>query len=120
MTEYIDRGKLITDIKNRYCKPCEDEKRDYNHVRCRACWVEDMIDEIDEAPTADVQEVKHGKWEWYEEKCGNPIDGQDREWGWRCSACKDTLNDEYDDPDRPPRFSFCHSCGSDMIGGKNE
>ncbi len=114
MTEYIDRGKLITDIKNRYCKPCEDEKRDYNHVRCRACWVEDMIDEIDEAPTADVQEVKRGKWEWYEEEHGNPIDGYDTDWGWRCPECMYTLSDEYDDPDLPPQIKFCPNCGAKM------
>ena len=58
MSEYIDREKLIADIKNRYCKPCENEGRDYKHTKCRACWVDDMIDEIENAPTAEV--VKHG------------------------------------------------------------
>lgn len=61
MSEYIDREKLISDIRNRYCKPCEDKGRDYKHTKCRACWVDDMIDEIEGAPTAEVVEVRHGK-----------------------------------------------------------
>lgn len=54
MSEYIDREKLIADIKNRYCRLCEK--------LCRACWVDDMIDEIEGAPTAEVVKVRHGKW----------------------------------------------------------
>lgn len=60
MSEYIDREKFISDIKIRYCKPCENEGKDYKHTKCRACWVDDMIDEIENAPTAEVVEVKHG------------------------------------------------------------
>lgn len=62
MSEYIDREKFISDIKIRYCKPCENEGKDYKHTKCRACWVDDMIDEIEGAPTAEVIKVKHGKW----------------------------------------------------------
>ena len=59
-------------------------------------------------------ERPHGHWEWFDEESGNPIDGQEREWGWSCSACKDTLKDEYDDPDNPPRFNYCPNCGTKM------
>ena len=62
MSEYIDREKLVSDIKNRYCKPCENEGKDYKHTKCRACWVDDMIDEIEDAPTAEVVEVRRGRW----------------------------------------------------------
>lgn len=61
MSEYIDREKLVSGIKIRYCKPCEDKGRDYKHTKCRACWVDDMIDEIEGAPTAEVVEVRRGK-----------------------------------------------------------
>lgn len=63
---------------------------------------------------ANVREDVQGEWEWFEEKLGTPIDGWDLDWGWRCSRCKDTLNDEYDDPDSPPKFNFCPNCGARM------
>lgn len=67
MAEYIEREALIADIENRYCRPCEAEGKDYNHIRCRACWVDDMVGEIDEAPTIDAvpvvrcKDCKHGE-----------------------------------------------------------
>lgn len=57
MAEYIEREELIADIEKRYCRPCEAEGKDYNHIRCRACWVDDMVDEIEQAPAADVAPV---------------------------------------------------------------
>ena len=62
MAEYIDRDALIADIEKRYCKPCEAECKDYNHVRCRACWVDDAMGEIENAPAADVKPVVKGRW----------------------------------------------------------
>jgi len=38
---------LIADMQERYCKPCKERKEDYNEVRCRACWVDDAIGEVD-------------------------------------------------------------------------
>ncbi len=57
MAEYIEREALIADIEKRYCRPCEAEGKDYNHVYCRACWVDDMRIEIEDAPAADVVPV---------------------------------------------------------------
>lgn len=65
-----------------------------------------------------LREDVRGEWEWFDEEHGTPIDGCDRDWGWRCSCCKDTLNDEYDDPDSPPKFNFCPNCGAQMTGGE--
>ena len=62
MTEYIDRMKLIADMEKRYCEPCVANKKDYNGAACRACWVNDAIGEVDDAPLADVAPVAHGKW----------------------------------------------------------
>lgn len=69
---------------------------------------------IDNIPAADVAPVVHGKWEWFEEEHGTIDTGWDRDWGWRCSGCKDTLNDEYDDPDNPPKHKYCPNCGAKM------
>ena len=53
----IDANALIEDIEKRYCEPCKAEGKDYCEVACRACWVDDMILEIDPAPTIDAVEV---------------------------------------------------------------
>lgn len=65
-----------------------------------------------------VREGVQGSWEWFEEEYGIPVLPWDRDWGWRCSHCKNTLDDEYDDPDRPPKFKFCSNCGARMVRSK--
>ena len=47
MSRWIDADALTADIQERYCKPCKERKEDYNEVRCRVCWVDDAMDEID-------------------------------------------------------------------------
>ena len=73
MAEYIEREALIADIEKRYCRPCEVEGKDYNHVRCRACWVDDMVGEIESAAAAEVVPAPSylvpSKEEWMERFC---------------------------------------------------
>ena len=78
-------------------------------------------DAIDMALTAlrpisreQVEKVWRGEWEWYDEEVGSPLDGIEREWGWRCSKCKVVLPDDFDDPDNPPAMRFCQWCGAPM------
>ena len=61
-----------------------------------------------------VEKVWKGEWEWYDEEVGSPLDGIEREWGWRCSKCKVVLPDDFDDPDNPPAMRFCQWCGAPM------
>ena len=77
--EYIEREAFLAELTKRYCEPCEAEGKDHNHVRCRACWVDDMMGEIGDAPfAADVVEVVRCKdCEWWEDcsvesYCHNP------------------------------------------------
>jgi hypothetical protein len=46
--EYLERNALIERIKKAYCDGCES----YNGVRCRACGIGDVIDVVEDAPTA--------------------------------------------------------------------
>lgn len=69
---------------------------------------------IESMPTADVAPVVHGRWEWFDEETGTPIDGYEREWGWRCSCCNIELPDDYDNPDIHPEMKYCHNCGARM------
>ena len=60
------------------------------------------------------EQVWRGEWEWYDEEVGSPLEGIEREWGWRCSKCKVVLPDDFDDPDNPPAMRFCQWCGAPM------
>ena len=61
-----------------------------------------------------VEKVWRSEWEWYDEEVGSPLEGIEREWGWRCSKCKVVLPDDFDDPDNPPAMRFCQRCGAPM------
>ncbi len=103
MAEYIDKEVLIADLEERYCKPCESEKKDYNHTKCRVCWVDDLIGEIDSAPAADVAPVMHGEWEYIgTDKMGNVF---------RCSNCANRIGLDKE-------TDYCPNCGAKMDGGK--
>ena len=114
MAEYIDREAFKKSVEERYCKPCKAEKKDHNGCWCRACWVDDMLDEVECFQLADVAPLVHGRWEWFDEETGTPPTGYEREWGWRCSHCKNELPDDYDDPDYCPTLNYCHNCGAKM------
>lgn len=93
---YIDKDKLSEDIRLRYCKDCNN----HNEVKCRACWIDDMLGEIEDAPTADVAEVKHGYWI----KKGNEK---------KCSVCKFIYYSNNDE------WNGCPNCLAKMDGKDN-
>lgn len=63
------------------------------------------VDDINSIPTADVVEVRHGKWEW-RELYG--IEGL----VLVCSECRESEG-------ACERFDYCPNCGAKMDGGKN-
>lgn len=56
--------------------------------------IETVLRAIDNAPTADVQEVRHGKWKWYSDM----VDV-------RCDLCGRFANQATD---------YCPNCGAKM------
>ena len=97
MDEYIDREAFKKSVEERYCLPCKAEGKDYNGCRCRACWVDDMLDEVDCFQTAaDVAPVIHAHWIRYPDcgvtKCSNC--------GWSIEECWDS--------------DYCPHCGAQM------
>ena len=68
MSDLISKSALIEQIKNIYCKDCNN----YNFVKCRACEYDDAMREIYDAPTIepygtwipcdDYTSVKEGKY----------------------------------------------------------
>ena len=103
MARYINAEALEKRIDKELCKPCRDAKQDYNGVRCRACWVDDMLIWIDSEleVTADVREVVHGEWIYHH----NEELGKDYR---ECSVCHCWFNWDM------PRNSFCQNCGAKM------
>ena len=101
----IDANALVDSIEKRYCKPCEEKHEDYNHIRCRACWVDDMVGEIEYAQqTVDAVEVVHGHLDLY-------FDGKELQ----CSVCKATFWDE----EQNGGTNYCPNCGAKMDGDGN-
>lgn len=93
MSRYID-------VEN-YCE---------NFCHCNNEYCDKSNCPILNAPTADVAEVKHGKWiKMY----NNPSDGN-----YYCSEChkyRDIVTGRKTPRDRD--FSYCPNCGARMDGG---
>ena len=53
----IDANAFMAYIGKQYCTPCKANGQDYHEIRCRACWVDDMILELDAIPTVDAVEA---------------------------------------------------------------
>lgn len=73
-------------------------------------------------PSSDVEPVKHGRWEWFEEwSYSTPEHSAEcDDCGWRCSECKtkleDMVNGYYDDSYEVPQLNYCPNCGARMDG----
>lgn len=102
MGEYIDRGTFKKSVEERYCKPCKAEGKDHNGCWCRACWVDDMIDEVDCFQPADVAPVVHGHFVHDGPRFAGGVD-----W-WRCSACGGLVSGA------ETQFAYCPNCGAKM------
>ena len=92
---YIDKDLLLKDISESVVfsvkGSCSPELRGARKI----------IDRIENAPTADVVEVKHGEW----------IDINIAE--WQCSECNYRV-------ERWNNTPYCPGCGTKMDGGKTE
>lgn len=105
VAEYIDREALIAEF---------DRLGLGEHSLVERVFSDGVRTIIAGIPATDVAPVVHGRWEWFDEETGTPPTGYEREWGWRCSHCKNELPDDYDDPDYCPTLNYCHNCGAKM------
>ena len=101
MSRYIDADKLRKDeISRCHCVPCVGSN-DNNY--------KDLDEVLNEAPTADVVEVRHAEWEL--------IEKEDFIYEIRkCSACGAERFFEEDDK----LCNFCPDCGAKMDGERRE
>lgn len=98
MSRYIDadlfREKMVKFI-------AQEEEKAFQFDDYDVGWIaglEYAKDELYNAPTADVQEVKHGRW--ITEDKGHYF------YDWKCSVCGGSGRSDY---------LFCHICGAKMV-----
>ena len=118
MAEYIDREAFLDAKRKLYCADCARRKGMKNgkfktlyeigDAPCRACGVNDVLEDVEDFPAADVVEVKHG--EWIGEADGY-ADGELVYDMWYCSNCDYCVDD-----DEKPWYHYCPNCGAKMDG----
>ncbi len=116
----IDADALIDDLMERYCKECDKRKGVKNgkwqiiyeigEAPCRACEVDDVKAELEEAPTADVPDRKVGKW-IDEPVYRQTMDGKTWDGYTYCSECREMHEYGY-------RSNYCPNCGADTRGAE--
>ena len=113
--EYIEREAFLEQKRDQYCKDCARRKGMRNgkyktlyeigEAPCRACGIDDMLNDVDDFPAADVRPVVRGEW--------NRTDAYPHR--LYCSVCSKTYlkNDELLERWEFP-LNFCPNCGADM------
>lgn len=98
MPRYIDADALKSRMLNYYdCVNQNTSKGNYRGETLMAYEVADMIEDcIDNAPTADVAEVRRGAWKKVNEKYPRYV----------CTACNHLFNNE--------EYRYCSHCGARM------
>ena len=119
MAEYIEREAVIDEIEGATWYHISCQK---NLVEGAACEADalykatDIYNAIKSVPTADVAEVRHGKWIETQE----PL-------GWRdvdcaeCSVCHESwiIDEDSSIDDYECMWHYCPNCGAKMDGGNN-
>ena len=91
MAEFVDKAKLMNRIESELIRWGESE---YNALQ--------ILGDIEDFPTADVVEVRHGEWVTLEAEIGL----------YSCSLCEHKI--------LRAECNYCPNCGAKMDGGKAE
>ena len=108
----IDADALLDEVMDRYCEKCDKRKGIKNgkfriiyeigDAPCRACEIDDMKMELEDAPTIDT--VKHGKWLIMPKRAFCEFNSVTAV-RYMCSECAN---------DSSFMYPYCHSCGARM------
>lgn len=118
LAEYEDTGLTPDEVE--HLKVSEMGKAIANITEFNGVPIQRLKELAAAEKSGDIMTARHAEWEWFDELNGNPLEGQDRDWGWRCSGCKTALPDDYDDPDCKPKIKYCPECGAKMDGGSDK
>ena len=110
--KYIDADKLSRFIRDTRLKLPHDVRDFFT----RDSMLLNFQQIVDCEPAADVKEVQHGQWVWYEEWGFDGEVHECEEAGYICSNCKQPLDERlfFDDPDEKPPYKYCPNCGACM------
>lgn len=94
----IDADAFHESIFQRYCKNCNSQA----HRMCHACWVMDMVDELEEAPNINPEDLRpKGRWIYLGESFFDTV--------YKCSECGHP-----EKMSKKCKKKYCHNCGSKM------
>lgn len=110
MARYIDADEGKKRLFSYY--DCVNEltsKDNYHGETLMSYEVADMIEDcIENTPTADVQEVTHGRWEYVGNLANSIV--------YKCSVCGRCVSSTYPlQLEIEPSYPYCH-CGAKMDG----
>ena len=126
MAGFIDRDTFLTQERAWYCDNCDMRKNskgkmvyEIGEAPCRACRINDILDEVENCPAANVVERKIGK------NVATEYDDCDQ---FVCSECGIELQDwrrvERDEDGlevyHEYRLRFCPSCGAKIKEGDDD
>lgn len=110
MTSYINKNILLHKLQERCDKLSEQYGIEHDYTRGYGAAI-DAIDIITLNETADVQEVKHGKW-------AIRYEGTYKRAKCYCSVCgkSNGIGGTISNQKKP----YCPNCGAKMDGGESE
>ena len=108
MPEYIEREAVVERINNSICSWCRDCNS--NAQRMVSAY-KDVLSRIQNIPTADVVEVRHGKWLY--------VSGVGRYAEYECSECKAHVCFDEKIDGTIPVYNGCPHCLAKMDGKEN-
>ena len=123
--EYIEREAFLDAKRKLYCADCARRKGMKNgkcktlyeigDAPCRACGINDVLEDVEDYPAADVTEVRHGRWKpWKYKGMGLlPISG------YQCSRCG-VVMDGIEDTPTAYHLHYCPNCGARMGESEGE
>ena len=116
--EYIEREAFLKHEQDQYCEGCtrREGKKNGKYVTlyeigeapCRACAIDDVMDDVENFPAADVAPVRHGQWQ---KSYADHESFGVRPFFRYCSNCHETTVYQY---------RYCPNCGAVMDGGPEE
>ena len=112
MPRYIDRDTFQKFLEDEIEETKLDKENSYGDVYyemavgARECAFREILSKLKREPTADVQEVKHGRWAHL---------GEDE---WCCTCCGFVITTE--GSWEKPAEKYCSNCGAKMNGGESE
>ena len=114
MAEYIEREATIDEIAGTTWHHISCQKKLVEGAACEADALykaTDIYNVIKSAPTADVVEVRHGKWLTWEEQFPDRKPTKKNNLGVFCNNCHNHADNMTD---------YCPNCGAKMDGDTND